>query len=98
MARALYTAALYLLTPALLLRLLWRARRQPEYLRHLGERFGPIEDVDAFSCLFVEPFEQRAWMFSSVEHYKIRPDQAISAADMGVEVAQGLSGQGSVEP
>jgi len=40
MARALYTAALYLLTPALLLRLLWRARRQPEYLRHLGERFG----------------------------------------------------------
>ncbi len=40
MARLLYSLVLYLATPLILLRLLWRARRQPEYLRHLGERWG----------------------------------------------------------
>lgn len=40
MARRLYSLLLYLLTPLLALRLLWRARRQPDYLRHLGERLG----------------------------------------------------------
>ncbi len=40
MARLLYSLLLYLLTPLILLRLLWRARRQPDYLRHLGERCG----------------------------------------------------------
>ena len=32
--------ALWLLLPYIFLRLLWRAREQPEYLRHIGERFG----------------------------------------------------------
>jgi len=36
----LYTALLYLLLPYVIFHLLWRARRQPEYLRHWGERFG----------------------------------------------------------
>ena len=40
MARLLYTLLIYLATPLILLRLLWRARRQPEYLQHLGERWG----------------------------------------------------------
>jgi 3-deoxy-D-manno-octulosonic-acid transferase len=40
MTRGLYSLLLWLLTPAILLRLLWRARRQPEYLHHVGERFG----------------------------------------------------------
>ncbi len=40
MARALYTLLFYLLTPLIWLRLLWRARRQREYLQHLGERSG----------------------------------------------------------
>jgi len=40
MARFLYTVIFYLATPLILLRLLWRARRQPEYLQHLGERWG----------------------------------------------------------
>lgn len=40
MARLLYRLLLTLLIPALVVRLLWRARKQPEYLRHLGERFG----------------------------------------------------------
>lgn len=38
--RRLYTAILYLLSPYVIFHLLWRARRQPEYLRHWGERFG----------------------------------------------------------
>ncbi|HET7834025.1 MAG TPA: lipid IV(A) 3-deoxy-D-manno-octulosonic acid transferase [Gallionella sp.] len=38
--RLLYTIALFLLLPYIFFRLLWRSRRQPEYLRHLGERFG----------------------------------------------------------
>ena len=35
-----YTLALWLLLPYIFLRLLWRARKQPEYLRHIAERFG----------------------------------------------------------
>ncbi|MBX3665781.1 MAG: lipid IV(A) 3-deoxy-D-manno-octulosonic acid transferase [Burkholderiales bacterium] len=40
MTRLLYSLLWYLATPLLLLRLLWRARRQPGYLRHVPERFG----------------------------------------------------------
>jgi len=40
MARLLYSLVIYLVTPLILLRLLWRARKQPEYLQHLGERWG----------------------------------------------------------
>ncbi|MEM9256270.1 MAG: lipid IV(A) 3-deoxy-D-manno-octulosonic acid transferase [Pseudomonadota bacterium] len=35
-----YSACLYLLTPLILWRLLWRSRRAPDYARRLGERFG----------------------------------------------------------
>ncbi len=38
--RALYTALWYLGAPFIALRLAWRARQQPEYLKHLGERIG----------------------------------------------------------
>ena len=38
--RLLYTLALWLLLPLIFLRLAWRARKQPEYLHHIGERFG----------------------------------------------------------
>ncbi len=40
MARLLYCLVLYLGTPLVWLRLLWRSRRQPEYLQRLGERWG----------------------------------------------------------
>ena len=40
MARLLYSLILYLATPLICLRLLWRSRKQPEYLHHLGERYG----------------------------------------------------------
>ncbi len=36
----LYTLLLALLLPYILFHLLWRSRRQPEYRRHIGERFG----------------------------------------------------------
>ncbi len=38
-SRALYTAAWWLATPLVALYLLWRGRRQREYLKHWGERF-----------------------------------------------------------
>lgn len=40
MARLAYSLLLILITPLIWLRLLWRGRKQPEYLRHLGERYG----------------------------------------------------------
>ena len=40
MPRLFYTLATLLLLPWAAIHLLWRARRQPEYLRHWGERFG----------------------------------------------------------
>jgi 3-deoxy-D-manno-octulosonic-acid transferase len=38
--RHIYTLGLWLLLPYVFFHLLWRARKQPEYLRHIGERFG----------------------------------------------------------
>lgn len=38
--RMIYSLLLALAAPFILLRLAWRARRQPEYLQHVGERFG----------------------------------------------------------
>lgn len=40
MSRFLYTLLVHALLPWAALYLLWRARRQPEYLAHWGERFG----------------------------------------------------------
>ncbi len=38
--RHLYTVLLWLLLPYVFFHLLWRARKQPEYLLHIAERFG----------------------------------------------------------
>ncbi len=38
--RQIYTILLWLLLPYIFFHLLWRARRQPEYLQHVAERFG----------------------------------------------------------
>jgi len=40
MARHVYTLLFYLAQPLIWVRLLWRARKQPAYLHHLGERYG----------------------------------------------------------
>lgn len=39
-ARVLWSVLVTAMAPFALLRLAWRARRQPDYLRHVGERFG----------------------------------------------------------
>jgi 3-deoxy-D-manno-octulosonic-acid transferase len=44
--RWLYSIATCLLLPWALLHLLWRSRRQPEYLRHIGERLGFYKEID----------------------------------------------------
>lgn len=40
MARLIYSVLLYVISPLIWLRLLWRARLQPEYLKNLAERYG----------------------------------------------------------
>ena len=45
LARGIYTALLYALLPFIPLRLLWRARKQPEYLQHIAERFGHYREL-----------------------------------------------------
>ena len=38
--RIIYSLGLWLLLPYVIFHLLWRARKQPEYLQHIAERFG----------------------------------------------------------
>ena len=38
--RRIYTVVLWLLLPYIFFHLFWRARKQPEYLQHIAERFG----------------------------------------------------------
>lgn len=40
MARLIYSLLLWLALPVIVLRLVWRARSEPRYLHHWGERFG----------------------------------------------------------
>lgn len=42
-SRLAYTALLWLLLPYAFFHLWWRGRKQPEYLEHIGERFGRYE-------------------------------------------------------
>lgn len=45
MIRTLYTLLFYLLTPFVVLRLLWRSLKAPEYRRRWGERFGDVPAI-----------------------------------------------------
>ena len=49
--RLFYTLLLVLALPWLLLRLLWRARRQRAYLDHVAERFGFYRQPASSPCL-----------------------------------------------
>lgn len=51
--RRVYTALLYLLTPVILLRLLWRGLRSHGYLHRWRERFGYFETPDIAGCIWV---------------------------------------------
>ena len=42
-ALRIYRGILLLATPFILLRLWWRGRREPEYRRRIGERFGFVQ-------------------------------------------------------
>ncbi len=53
MARFLYCILLYLATPLVWLRLIWRSRRQPEYRKHLSERWGYYPGKPASRLLWV---------------------------------------------
>lgn len=64
MSRFGYTVLLYLMLPYVLIRLLWRAVRQPAYLRFVGERFGfglpPAPDLPVVWLHAVSVGETRA--------------------------------------
>lgn len=51
--RYLYTILLYLCTPFILLRLLWRARKNPEYAKRWNERFGCFSAPDVTTPIWV---------------------------------------------
>ncbi len=51
--RYLYTLTLYLLTPAVLVRLLWRGRRNPAYWQRWGERFGYVQEAGGRSPVWI---------------------------------------------
>ncbi len=53
MIRLAYAAAWTIATPFALLRLLWRARRQPGYRERIGERFGRYAPVDSAPRIWV---------------------------------------------
>ena len=70
MPRLIYTALVLVLLPWALLHLLWRARRQPDYLRHWGERFG----------LFRQPVHERTIWIHAVSVGETRAAQPLVAA------------------
>ncbi|MGH8704586.1 MAG: 3-deoxy-D-manno-octulosonic acid transferase, partial [Burkholderiales bacterium] len=53
MWRALYTIALYLALPLVLLKLWWRGRREPVYRSRIDERFGAYEESPQRPVLWV---------------------------------------------
>lgn len=53
MIRRLYTWLLYLLMPLVMLRLLWRSIKAPEYRRRWGERFGRFDAPQGWGGLWI---------------------------------------------
>lgn len=51
--RAAYTALVYALLPRALAHLYWRGRREPDYRRHVGERFGSFAGAGAQDVIWV---------------------------------------------
>lgn len=74
MARFVYTLVVLALLPWALLHLLWRARRQPEYLRHWGERFA------CFAAADVQDFQRPIIWLHAVSVGETRAAQPLVAA------------------
>lgn len=53
MPRLIYSVLFYLTQPLVWLRLLWRARKQPEYLQNLAERYGFYRQVTPANLLWL---------------------------------------------
>ncbi|WP_018232653.1 lipid IV(A) 3-deoxy-D-manno-octulosonic acid transferase [Thioalkalivibrio thiocyanodenitrificans] len=80
MWRATYSILLYLLLPLIAARLLWRARRNPAYLRRWGERFRPGPPMPARPRLWLHAVSvgEVAAAVPLVEALRLRfPDHAV---------------------
>ena len=53
MPRLIYTLVIIALLPWAIVHLLWRARRQPEYLHHWGERFGLFVATQSLPTIWI---------------------------------------------
>ena len=53
MLRLVYSILFYLAVPGVLLRLLWRSRREPLYRQTIGERFGYVHELDESGLIWV---------------------------------------------
>ena len=71
MARLFYTVLFHLLLPFVLLRLLWRARRAPDYLKRVGERTFPIIERYVDDIVAVGEDEIAHALHLLLEHQKL---------------------------
>ncbi len=51
--RFIYTVILYLLTPVVILRLLWRSFKSPQYRKRIPERFGSVNNISQLNPIWV---------------------------------------------
>ena len=94
-----YTLLLYLLLPRVIWHLLWRARKQPEYLRRIPERFGRYREAVAEPLIWVHAVsvgETRAAQPLIEALQKRYPDHRILLTHMtptGMEAGEMLYGE-----
>ena len=81
MIRLLYQALLWLSLPAVLVRLEWRARREPEYGKRIGERMGRAPAQVPAGCI---------WF------HAVSAGETIAAAPLIAKLASEFSGDGGV--
>ena len=81
MARLLYQVLLWLALPAVLIRLEWRARREPEYGERIGERLGRVPTEVPPGCI---------WF------HAVSAGETIAAAPLIAALAREFSEEGSV--
>lgn len=81
MIRLLYRALLWLSLPAVLVRLEWRARREPEYGKRIGERMGRVPAQVPGGCI---------WF------HAVSAGETIAAAPLIAKLASEFSGEGGV--
>jgi 3-deoxy-D-manno-octulosonic-acid transferase len=89
--RHLYTAFFYLITPFILLRLLWRSRLAPAYAKRWQERFGCFSHVRAHGSIWVhavsvgETLAALPMIESLMQHYPDTPIVVTTTTPTGSE-------------